>query len=140
MQISKPAPRRTKVTSPFGPRKAPTPGASTFHKGLDFGGKFPVLVARNGKVVDKGYSANGYGHFVLIRHAEVTLKGVRYWQTLYAHGEKASHLTVGKRVKTGDRVYFSGHTGLATGDHLHFELRKRVNKTYIPVDPAHFIR
>jgi murein DD-endopeptidase MepM/ murein hydrolase activator NlpD len=140
MQISKPAPRRTKVTSPFGPRKAPIPGASTFHKGLDFGGKFPVSVAANGKVVDKGYSKTGYGHYVIIRHREVTLKGVRTWQTLYAHGETASNLTVGKRVKTGDRVYWSGHTGMATGDHLHFELRKRVNNTYIPVDPAHFIR
>jgi len=140
MKISSPVPRRTPITSGFGPRKAPIPGANPFHKGLDYGGKFRVTVAANGKVTGKGYNPTGFGHYIIIQHKEVTLKGIITWETLYGHGEAASELTVGKRVKEGDSVFISGQTGLATGDHLHFELHKRVGKSFIPVDPAHFIR
>jgi murein DD-endopeptidase MepM/ murein hydrolase activator NlpD len=139
MEISRPAPRIIHITSPYGPRKAPTAGASTFHHGIDFGGKFQVSIARKGKVVAKGYDPNGYGHYICVRHAEVTAKGIRFWQTFYAHGSHASTLTVGKRVNDGDHVFISGQTGVATGDHLHFELRKRVGKVYVPVNPALFI-
>lgn len=136
MKILRPAPNTAPITSGFGPRKPPTPGASSFHKGIDFGGKFKVTAAANGKVVGKGYNATGYGNYLVIQHIEITLKGRKVWRTTYNHGEAASTLKIGDKVKAGERVFISGSTGISTGDHLHFELQLKKGTAFVPVDPA----
>lgn len=136
MKILRPAPYNIPITSGFGPRKPPTPGASAFHKGIDFGGQFKVTAAANGKVVSKGYNATGYGNYLIIQHTEITLKGRKTWRTTYDHGETPSTLKIGDKVKAGERIFISGSTGISTGIHLHFELQLKKGSTFVPVDPA----
>jgi murein DD-endopeptidase MepM/ murein hydrolase activator NlpD len=64
-----------------------------------------------------GWDAGGYGNLVVVRHRP----GVR---TFYAHLSRVA-VRRGARVGAGQRVGTVGATGLATGPHLHLELRIR---------------
>lgn len=72
-----------------------------------------VIIAKSG-----GYNG-GYGSYVVISHQNGT-------QTLYGH---MSHViaTPGEQVSQGDVIGKVGATGLATGPHLHFEVRGATN-------------
>ncbi|MCU0548446.1 MAG: M23 family metallopeptidase [Leptolyngbya sp. Prado105] len=104
------------VTSDFGARESPCAGCSSFHRGLDLGTPegTSVRAADGGKVIYAGW-AEGYGNVVIIEHSN----GM---QTRYAH---LSEMTtqVGTSVRQGQPIARSGHTGLGTGPHLHFEVR-----------------
>jgi len=97
----------------FGPRGA------GFHPGLDFPAPFgaPVHAAGPGCVSSAGYDPGGYGNLVIVAHR----RGMTSW---YAH---LSSIAVrrGTCVVAGTRIGRVGATGLATGPHLHFELRVR---------------
>ncbi|WP_314221010.1 M23 family metallopeptidase [Streptomyces zaehneri] len=74
----------------------------------------PVVAVRAGAVLMSATDA-GYGHYILIRHAE-------HEYSLYAH---LSRLEVerGTTVAAGQRIGLSGATGNVTGPHLHLEVR-----------------
>ncbi|HEY5284848.1 MAG TPA: peptidoglycan DD-metalloendopeptidase family protein [Polyangia bacterium] len=112
------------VSSGFGVRHDPINGTQRFHTGVDVAAQegSPVLAAAPGVVRSAG-RRGGYGNAVEID----TGGGI---STLYGH---ASALAVkkGDSVKTGQPVAFVGHTGRATGSHLHFEVRKDGK----PIDP-----
>ncbi len=101
----------------YGMRKHPITGKQTKHRGLDVAGVFSVTSAGPGVVNHVGFSAKGGGHTVIIDHGEV--------HTAYYHGSSATQLKVGQRVETGTFIYSSGTTGSSTGNHLHFEVRKK---------------
>jgi hypothetical protein len=96
------------------------------HHGVEFLNKFgtPVHAAGDGVVQFAGpdkeaqYSPwrNFYGNMVVIRHAEGLF-------TLYAHLSSIA-VRVGDEVKAGDVIGEVGQSGVATGSHLHFEVRK----------------
>ncbi|MBD1822949.1 M23 family metallopeptidase [Cyanobacteria bacterium FACHB-DQ100] len=104
------------ITSGFGARESPCAGCSSFHRGLDLGtpGGTSVRAADGGKVIYAGW-AEGYGNVVIVEHSN----GM---QTRYAH---LSTMTtqVGSSVGQGQVIARSGHTGVGTGSHLHFEVR-----------------
>ncbi len=106
-----------RVTSPFGLRADPFDGHLARHAGVDLaaGEGEPILAARGGVVRSAG-PRGGYGNAVEVDHGD----GLT---TLYAH---ASELLVreGDRVEPGQPLGKVGHTGRATGAHLHFEVRK----------------
>ncbi|MCM1056875.1 MAG: M23 family metallopeptidase [Firmicutes bacterium] len=116
-------------TSPFGRRTAPKKGASTNHKGVDLATPTgtPVYASCGGTVTKAGWGS-GYGYVVYIDH-----EGGR--QTRYGHLSKVL-VSVGQKVKQGDRIALSGNTGVSTAPHLHFELR--INGT--PVDPEKYVK
>jgi len=94
------------------------------HRGLDLAlaAGTPVVAAGAGRVVmarERIISGNS----VVIEH----LPGV---YSLYFHLSEMT-VAVGDRVKAGDRVGSVGSTGLATGPHLHWEVRV----SGVPVDP-----
>ena len=86
-----------------------TPEGSSIYAAAD--GK--VIIAKTG-----GYNG-GYGNYVVIQHGNGT-------QTLYAHMETVI-ATVGEEVTQGEVIGKVGMTGLATGPHVHFEVRGAVN-------------
>lgn len=105
------------VSSGYGQRRDPIDGTTKFHSGVDIAASegSPILAAASGTVLRAG-RRGGYGNAVEIDNG----RGV---STLYGH---ASALAVkpGDRVEAGQPIAFVGHTGRATGSHLHFEVRK----------------
>lgn len=105
-----------RLSSGFGGRKAPTKGASTYHKGIDWATPTgtAVYASNAGTVVQAGWSS-GYGYAVYINHADGR-------QTRYGHLSKVL-VSVGQSVSQGQKIALSGNTGRSTGPHLHFEIR-----------------
>ena len=115
-------------TSPFGWRRDPFSGATTYHRGVDLRAAYgePIGAADAGTVVFAG-EQRGYGQTVVVEHAG----GVR---TRYAH---LSSLTTeaGADVKAGDTIGRAGKSGRATGTHLHLEVTQNGHH----VDPHTFV-
>lgn len=104
-----------RLTSGFGRRNAPTKGASTYHKGVDWAVPTGTSVyASCGGTVAKAGWGSGYGYVVYINHEDGR-------QTRYGHLSKVLVKT-GQTVKQGERIALSGNTGVSTGPHLHFEI------------------
>jgi metallopeptidase M23 family len=104
-----------RLSSQFGRRKAPTKGASTYHKGVDWA--TPVgtkVVASSAGTVARAGWGSGYGYVVYINHADGR-------QTRYGHLSKVL-VRVGDQVSQGQKIALSGNTGRSTGAHLHFEI------------------
>lgn len=110
-----------RITSPYGRRKSPTKGGSTYHKGIDMGRDFSkprtrILAVADG-VVSKNYWHDVSGWVVMIEHDA-------RWSTKYIHLAAASPLKVGTRVKAGQVIGTMGNSSkkLKMGVHLHMEL------------------
>ena len=73
------------------------------------------MLQEAGKSLKPGIAAVTAG-YIEIRHAGG-------FSTLYAHLSKL-HVRKGSDVRIGRHIGNVGHTGIATGNHLHFELRK----------------
>lgn len=116
-------------TSGFGPRKRPTKGASTYHKGVDLATPTGTAVkASCGGTVAKAGWGGASGYVVYINHEDGK-------QTRYAHLSKIL-VKVGQKVKQGEKIALSGNTGVTTGPHLHFEILVNGKQ----VDPMKYIK
>jgi murein DD-endopeptidase MepM/ murein hydrolase activator NlpD len=107
-----------RISSGFGQRLHPILGYTRMHKGVDFAVPTgtPVMAAGAGDISFMGW-ANGYGNFVVINHGNG-------YATAYGHLSRfAAGMRQGGRVRQGQVFAFSGATGLATGPHLHYEIR-----------------
>ena len=117
-----------RLTSRFGRRTAPKRGASTNHKGVDWGiPRGSSVVASSGGTVTKAGWGGGYGYVVYIKHPGGA-------ETRYAHCSKVL-VSAGQTVKQGQKIALTGNTGVSTGPHLHFELRLNG----VPVDPFAYL-
>jgi len=120
LQMSWPMIRGT-LTQLFGPTtfalEPPLGQYKHFHTGIDIAAAYgtPVLAAADGLVVAVRHTTVGYGNYVIVAH------GGGYF-TLYAHLAN-TQVVEGQHVVRGQLVGDEGATGLATGPHLHFELR-----------------
>lgn len=103
----------TSITSPFGSREAPTSGASTNHMGvdLDTGTGDPVWATRAGVVSVASYNSSA-GNYVQINHQDG-------FSSIYMHLNSYC-VSAGQIVSAGQLIGYTGSTGVATGDHLHF--------------------
>jgi len=122
------APVGAPVSSGFGTRVHPILGDVRMHTGIDYaaGMAAPIKAAGSGIVVWAG-PRGGYGNAVIIDHRN----GLA---TLYAHQSRVN-ATVGQKVSTGQVIGFVGQSGMATGPHLHFEVRELGT----PVDPVGYL-
>ncbi len=116
------------ITSPYGMRVHPVTGERKLHDGTDFGVPCgtPVHAAAAGTVTGRSYSG-AYGKRIVIRHRPG-------FETSYNH-LSAQSVSVGDRVTAGQVIARSGNTGLSTGCHLHFMVRKGGK----PVNPQEFL-
>lgn len=96
------------------------------HQGLDYAtpAGTPVSATGNGIIAFAGYKKQ-YGKLVIIKHSNG-------WKTYYGHLLKiAKGIRKGVKVEQDHVIGYVGATGLATGPHLHYEMR--VNNK--PVNP-----
>ena len=116
-----------KLTSPFGYRVHPVYGDRRFHSGIDISNSCgtPVVAAENG-VVESARWDGAYGYMVILQHGE----GL---STAYAHLN--GFAVSSGQVSKGQVIAYVGTTGLSTGCHLHFEVRRGGQA----VDPLGFI-
>lgn len=94
------------------------------HIGIDFVAPAgtPVHAVADAEVVFAS-TMGGYGNLVILSHGQG-------YETYYAHlSGFAPDLVPGKKVLRGEEIAYVGSTGLSTGPHLHYELRKE--KRYI---------
>lgn len=122
-------PTNGRITSHYGMRFHPIFKHHRLHTGIDFAGKIgtPVKAAWGGDVIETG-TRNGYGNVVVIDHHDGKV-------TLYGHLSMID-VEVGQPVEPGEKVGEIGMTGLATGPHLHFEIRVDGD----PIDPMSFFK
>ena len=116
------------VSSPFGTRVHPVKQYELFHMGMDLAVMegSNVYAAKSGEVLVSEYQS-GYGNVVKIEHENG-------YMTVYAHlSDKL--VEAGDYVSEGQLIAASGNTGISTGPHLHFEIRKDNQ----PLNPACFL-
>jgi murein DD-endopeptidase MepM/ murein hydrolase activator NlpD len=122
----------TRITSGYShARRHPILGGLRPHLAVDYGAPIgtPVRAVADGVVTAAG-RAGGYGLSVTVHHA-------RGYETMYNH---LSRMWVrrGDRVRQRDVIGHVGATGLATGPHLDYRLRKNgravnpLSETFIP--------
>ncbi|MCD6319456.1 MAG: M23 family metallopeptidase [Candidatus Desulfofervidaceae bacterium] len=89
--------------------------SKSIHAGVDIASiaHAPIPAANNGIVVYRGYLGI-YGNAVIIDH------GLGLF-SLYGH-LSSFQVKEGQQVKKGDIIGYTGATGLAGGDHLHFSM------------------
>lgn len=99
------------------------------HDGIDIAAKegSPVRAAAAGEVVYADKRVSGYGRLIILKHS-------RDMFTAYAYNQR-NLVKQGDNVKQGEIIARVGHTGRATGPHLHFEVRRGPT----PVDPQVYL-
>lgn len=109
--------QNARMTSPWGWRIHPVLKVRKFHKGVDFAAPkgTPVYAAEDGIVETAGWRGN-YGRYMKIAHNDRVA-------TAYAHLAKfAPGLHAGSKVRKGQVIAYIGASGLATGNHLYYEV------------------
>ncbi len=117
-------------SSGFGWRLHPILGSWLMHAGRDFAAPegTPVVAALSGQVLTSGL-AGGYGVAIELEHADPLRR------TLYGHLSEI-YVRPGQQVRQGEVIGRVGSTGLSTGPHLHFELRRPLRAGWQAVDPG----
>lgn len=127
-----------RISSTFGMRRHPILGYTRMHKGVDFAVPrgTPIMAAGDG-VVKMARRDGGYGNIVVLRNAGE-------FSTAYAHMSRfAKGIRRGVHVRQGQVIGYVGATGLATGPHLHYEVRidnHPVNPLSVRLPPAHRLK
>ena len=105
-----------RITSNFGTRIHPKFKTKRQHTGIDIASPqgAPIKTAGPGEVIFAGWM-RGYGQVVIIDHGSG-------FATVYAHMSKIQ-VSEGQNLKKGAIIGKVGQTGVATGPHLHFEVR-----------------
>lgn len=121
----------TRISSNFSlARKHPILGITRAHPAIDYAAPIgtPVMAVGDGTVVRAAYTG-GYGHLIQLRHRGDL-------ESQYAHlSGYAKGIKKGAKVVQGQVIGYVGSTGLSTGPHLDFRLKK--NGEY--VNPANII-
>jgi murein DD-endopeptidase MepM/ murein hydrolase activator NlpD len=126
----------TRVTSGFShARLHPILGGLRPHLAVDYGAPVgtPVRAVADGTVTRAGWDG-GYGLTVALRHA-------RGYETMYNHLSKID-VRLGERVRQRQVIGKVGSTGLSTGPHLDYRVRKAgvfvnpLGEKFIPGSPV----
>lgn len=120
------------ISSPFGWRIHPITHMRKFHTGIDLAilPGTPILATADGTIDQAGWRG-GYGIAVFIRHSHG-------YDSRYAHMLRLpSNIHKGIFVHRGQVIGYVGASGVATGFHLHYEIR--LNGDPINPNPSLYI-
>lgn len=109
-------PVKGRISSPFGRREDPFTGESSLHSGLDIAAAqgTPIAAAFYGTVTKVGEDSIA-GKYIRLTHAG----GL---ETFYCHCSQIV-APLNAVIRQGETVALVGETGMATGPHVHFEVR-----------------
>lgn len=104
---------------------------SNNHLGIDFGwnnkyGNNMFIYSIDDGVVKENSYNKTYGNYVVISHSN-------NYKSRYLHLKNKSDLKVNTNVSKGQKIGNMGNSGLASGNHLHFDLYKN-NKRINPLE------
>lgn len=122
--------RSFRISAHFGLGEDPFRGTLRYHQGVDMvptSDSQEVLAAAAGTVAAVNED-QVYGKYIIISHDA-------NFSSLYAHLSSLK-VQAGDMVQLGQVIATVGSTGLSTGPHLHFEIRRNG----LPVDPGIYIR
>jgi murein DD-endopeptidase MepM/ murein hydrolase activator NlpD len=105
------------ITSKFGNRRHPVLGYNRAHEGVDYGAPVgtPIWSVGDGQVRLAGWNG-GCGKTVIVRHRNG-------YESVYCH-MSAIAVSAGKPVSQKQVIGYVGATGLATGPHLHYAVKR----------------
>ena len=105
------------VTSRYGNRKHPVLGYTRAHEGVDYGAPWgtPIWAVGDGQVKLAGWNG-GCGKTVVLRHRNG-------YETVYCHLSGVA-VSAGKPITQKQVIGWVGETGLATGPHLHYAVKR----------------
>lgn len=117
-----------RLSSDFGKRRHPVKRVVQHHHGIDLAAPAgaPIRAIADGQVMFAD-PHGGYGKLVVVRHSN----GL---SSHYGHCARI-HVQPGATVRAGEIIGTVGSTGISTGPHLHFELRKDGE----PLDPERLL-
>lgn len=107
------------ISSEFGKRKNPFSGEMKNHNGIDLAAPegTPVYAIKDGTAFSCIANDPEFGNYIVLSHDQGKITSV------YAHLSKIC-IEQYQNVKKGDVIGYVGQTGMATGPHLHFEIRQ----------------
>jgi len=116
------------ITSAFGIRNHPIEKVTKKHMGIDIAVQVGTYVyaTANGCVEYAGYEG-GHGNTVLLEHLDQV-------KTRYSH-LAIIFVSEGEEIEQGQIIALVGSTGKSTGNHLHYEIRRKG----IAIDPQPFL-
>jgi len=117
------------ISSGFGLREHPVSHEMIRHTGVDIRAPVGSVVnaTASGIVSFSGWT-NGSGYIVVLEHGHG-------FSTAYAHN-KENMVSVGQKVKKGEKIALSGSTGVTTGPHVHYEVWKDKQQ----IDPTAYLK
>ncbi len=117
------------VVSGYGMRNHPILGYRRMHYGIDIlvPTGTPIIAPGDGVIKERGVSGS-FGNFLRVEHP---LTG---YVTLYAHLSRIpNHIRVGTKVSRGEKIAYSGSTGLSKSPHLHYEVHDKDGNAVNPI-------
>ena len=118
------------MTSKYGYRMHPIKRCRRFHDGIDLAsGNTLTFSMLPGRVLTVRHGNTGYGNYIVLDHGQL--------RCLYGHLSKTL-VKEGDIVDAGTAIGITGHTGMASGDHLHLRLEKWNGRQWVSVDPKVF--
>ena len=123
------------ITSPFGMRRHPITGQTSFHNGIDIvhvdstTGR-EIIAPYDGTVV---YNYNDIGGYQAIVYSEDKI--LRFG---FAHLKRHNLKFGRKNVKKGDTIGYADNSGRSTGPHIHMTIAILSNGMYVKIDPEKF--
>ena len=117
------------LSSSFGFREHPIEGEEKFHRGVDIAAAegSAIVAFADGTVKATGESSS-LGKYLMVSHGNDLT-------TIYAHCSKVN-VCGGAKIKKGEKIAEVGHTGMATGSHLHFAIQQ--GETYL--NPIYYVK
>ncbi|HCG6646335.1 TPA: M23 family metallopeptidase [Vibrio parahaemolyticus] len=108
---------KVRLSSGFGKRIHPVTKVAKMHRGLDFAVNIgtKIYAPADGVVEVTRRSNTGSGNFLRLQHSFG-------FTSSYSHLKKFK-VQSGQFVRKGDLIGISGHSGLSSGPHLHYEVR-----------------